>query len=69
MLTGEVTYISNFKEGYFIIESEGKEYKCRTSESHWDKIYDYLTKPIKVAIINKFFKTETMDWIYTVSIV
>lgn len=69
MLIGEITYISNFREGYFIIESDGKEYKCRTTENDWDKLYNYLSKPIRVAVINKFFKQETMDWIYTVTII
>lgn len=69
MLIGEVTYISNFRERYFIIESNNKEYKCKTDESNWDKLYDYLSKPIRVAVINKFFKQESMDWIYTVAII
>lgn len=69
MLKGEVTYISNFKEGYFTLNCEGKEYKCRTTGEDWDKLYNYLSGQIRVVIINKLFKPEIMDWVYTVAIV
>ena len=73
MLVGDVVYITNMSsrgDRYFILEDNaGKQYKCYLPASQVDKIYDYLNKPIKVAIINTRFAMGKESIYYYVSIV
>ena len=73
MLVGDVVYITNMSgqgDRYFILEdNDGKQYKCYLPASQIDKIYDYLSKPIKVAIINTRFAMGKESVYYYVSIV
>ena len=73
MLVGDVFYITNMSgqgDKYFILEDDaGKQYKCYLPASQLDKIYDYLNKPIKVAIINTRFAMGKESIYYYVSIV
>ena len=73
MLVGDVVYITaagNGGDNYFILEGdEGKQYKCYLPASQWDRVYDYLNKPIKVAIINTRFSIGKESIHYYTSIV
>lgn len=73
MLVGEVVYITNVNnrgDNFFILEdADGKQYKCHLPASQWDKVYDYLNKPIKVAIINTRFRSDRDSIYYYVTVV
>lgn len=55
-LLGEITFVSNFKDGYFIMEdSKGQEFKCTLmyKDEQWDALYNYLSKKIHLRIVDR----------------
>ena len=45
----EITEISTYNEGRFLAESDGQLYAFRLQDmGEWDKLYDYLMRPMTV---------------------
>lgn len=48
-MTVEITTISTFNQGHFLAEYEGQTYAFQLLDMReWDKLYDHLTKPMKI---------------------
>lgn len=54
MITLDILTISTYNEGTFTarVHEDGQEVICRLyhKERDWDKLYDYLTRPMKVKV-------------------
>ena len=48
-MTLEITEISTYNQGYFLAESNGQLYAFQLQNmDEWDKLYDYMMKPMTV---------------------
>ena len=48
-ITVEILEISNYNAGHFLAEYNGQTYAFRlVNMNEWDKLYDHLTKPLKI---------------------
>lgn len=54
IITGEIDTISNYNEGYFsIMTRKGQHLRCKlVDDRNWDKLYDYLMRPITLEVVN-----------------
>lgn len=45
----EITEISTYNQGHFLAECDGQLYAFRLENmGEWDKLYDHLTRPMKI---------------------
>ena len=50
-ITVEILEISTYNAGHFLAEHNGQAYAFRlVNMNEWDKLYDHLTKPLKVQV-------------------